>query len=87
MNKGKIKSHLRGRYAEEINILSDAGFVNGAANCGGYKQIRLFLVESHIVRDRIRKDVVTRSPVVIPVDRKRQFLIREDQLLARYNLS
>lgn len=85
--KAKLKPNFRGRYAPEIEILDlNYATVEGPAVKGGYKNLKLVLVESHVVRDRIRLDPATRAPVAISIDRTRQFLIREDQLRTRYSL-
>lgn len=94
-NTAKVKSHLSRRFCNEIEIVALSNRVyNGApgknvaekAMPGVYKHHRVFLCRSHIVRDRIRKDVMTHHPVTVHVDREAVFFMREDVLRARYNL-
>lgn len=83
---------LARRFCNQIEIVG----LSSKKKTGGYRQLsegkfalkvhNVYVVRSHILRDRIRKDPVTGRPVTVHVDRECVFEIREDVLRARYNL-
>lgn len=87
-----VKPVFNRRFCNQIEIvgLSRKMKQGGFSRLGDDKFVanshRVFVVRSHIIRDRIRKDPAGGPAKMVHVDRECVFEIREDVLRARYNL-